>query len=153
MQTPCLDMLRGAPHAGSSSQLLAYDFPDQARDDVALGLFGCLQHLVLLGGQVKLDRFLHERAQLVRLDPGLSPIIARAPSPLAPGSQARARHQRRAGWRSPSLVVVWLIFGPIISIGDLIEVARRLASGRDKAINEFIDAVGDLGTVGCEFSD
>jgi hypothetical protein len=51
------------------------------------------------------------------------------------------------------LVVVWLIFGPIISIGDLIEVARRLASGRDKAINEFIDAVGDLGTVGCEFSD
>jgi hypothetical protein len=27
----------------ASSQLLSCDFPDQPRDDVALGLFGCLQ--------------------------------------------------------------------------------------------------------------
>jgi len=52
----------------ASSQPLLCDFPDQARDDVALGFFGGLQHLVLLGGQVKLDCFLHDRAQRVRLD-------------------------------------------------------------------------------------
>jgi hypothetical protein len=28
---------------GSSPQPLSCDFPDQPRDDVALGLFGCLQ--------------------------------------------------------------------------------------------------------------
>jgi hypothetical protein len=47
---------------------LSCDVADQARDDVALGLFGCLQLFELLDGQIKLNRFLHERAQLVRLD-------------------------------------------------------------------------------------
>src|SRR5262249_17254457 len=56
----------GFPHAGSSPQPLSCHFPDQARDDVALGLFGRLQNLELIGGQVKLNRLLHERAQLVR---------------------------------------------------------------------------------------
>src|SRR5262249_32908224 len=58
----------GFPHAGSSPQPLSCDFPDQARDDVALGLFGRLQNLELIGGQVKLNRLLHASAQLVRLD-------------------------------------------------------------------------------------
>ena len=38
----------GSPHAGSSSQPLACDFPDQARDDVALGLLGRLQDCKLI---------------------------------------------------------------------------------------------------------
>src|SRR5215813_2943969 len=54
--------------SGSSSQPLLCDFPDQARDDLALGLLGRFQDLELLRRQMKLDRFLHERAQLVRLD-------------------------------------------------------------------------------------
>src|SRR6516165_629546 len=52
--------------SGSSSQPLLCDLPDQARDDVALGLLGRFQNLELLGRQMKLDCFLHERARLVR---------------------------------------------------------------------------------------
>ena len=44
------------------------DSPDQARDDVALGLFGCLENRKLLGRQMTLDGLLHENAQLVWLD-------------------------------------------------------------------------------------
>src|SRR5262245_58274237 len=61
-------MLRVSPHAGSSPQPLSCDVPDQARDEVALGLLGRFQNLELLGRQMTLDRFLHQRAQLVRLD-------------------------------------------------------------------------------------
>jgi len=41
---------------------------DQARDEVTLGLFGYLQLFELLDGHMKLNRFLHKRAQLVRLN-------------------------------------------------------------------------------------
>src|SRR5215831_15852075 len=55
--------------SGSSSQPLACDFlPDQARDDLAFGLLGRFQDLELLGRQMTLDCFLHESAQVVRLD-------------------------------------------------------------------------------------
>src|SRR5262249_17918394 len=68
-----LDSATGPPQGGGtrfvardrSSQPLSCDFSDQERDDVALRFFGRLQHLVLLGGQVKLDCFLHDRARLV----------------------------------------------------------------------------------------
>jgi hypothetical protein len=52
--------------SGSSSQPLSCDFPDQTRDEVTLGLFGRFQGLELLGRQMTLDGFLHERARLVR---------------------------------------------------------------------------------------
>jgi hypothetical protein len=45
----------------ASSQPLSCDFlPDQAREDLALRLFGCLQLFELLDGQMKLNRFLHQ---------------------------------------------------------------------------------------------
>src|SRR5215831_1201556 len=50
----------GSPHAGSSSQPLSCNFPDQPRDDVALGFFGCLQLFELLGRQMTLDVLLHQ---------------------------------------------------------------------------------------------
>jgi hypothetical protein len=43
-------------------------FSYQTHDDLAFGLFGCFQCLELLGRQVLLDCFLHQRAQLVGLD-------------------------------------------------------------------------------------
>src|SRR5262245_10266752 len=53
----------------SSPRPLACDFSlDQARDDVALGLLGCLQHFELMLRQVLLDRFRHQRAQVVGVD-------------------------------------------------------------------------------------
>jgi hypothetical protein len=60
--------LHSLRRSGSSSQPFSCDFPDQTRDDLAFGLLGRFQDLELLGRQMTLDRFLHERAQLVRLD-------------------------------------------------------------------------------------
>src|SRR6516164_8492198 len=51
------------------SSPLACDFlPNQAGDDVAFGLFGCLQLFELIRRQVELNGFLHQRAQLVRFN-------------------------------------------------------------------------------------
>src|SRR5262249_16862595 len=54
--------------SGSSSQPLLCDFPDQARDDLALGLLGRFQALELLMRQMKLDGSLDEGAELVGVD-------------------------------------------------------------------------------------
>src|SRR5262249_149442 len=55
-------------HSSSPPRPLRCEFPDQPRDEVALAFLGRLEDLELLLREVPLDRFLHQRAQLVRLD-------------------------------------------------------------------------------------